>query len=51
MGVKVSGTIGILKVAVEEGEISIDKADVVLCKMIEGGYRSPIQSIREVIED
>lgn len=48
-GGKISGTIGILKVAVEEGKISINSADVVLSKMIQGGYRSPIQSIKEVL--
>lgn len=47
--VKISGTIGILKVAVEEYKISINEADVVLRKMIQGGYRSPIRSIKEVL--
>jgi len=50
MGVKISGTIGVLKVAVEEGRISVEEADEVLHRMVKGGYRSPIRSIREVLE-
>ncbi|HDH99877.1 MAG: DUF3368 domain-containing protein [Candidatus Latescibacterota bacterium] len=49
-GVKVSGTIGILKVAVEEGKLSIDEANVVLDRMIRGGYRSPVRAIEEVLQ-
>lgn len=50
-GVVISGTLGILKVAVEESELTVDEADEVLSRMIRGGYRSPIQSIKEVLKE
>jgi len=49
-GLSVSGTLGTLKLAVEEGMIAIEEADEVLGEMIRGGYRSPIQSIKELFE-
>ena len=49
-GVEISGTLGILKVALEEGKTSSNEADEVLQEMIRGGYRSPIQSIEELLE-
>jgi len=49
-GLEVSGTLGTLKLAVEEGMISIEEADKVLGEMIRGGYRSPIQSMKELFE-
>ena len=49
-GLSVSGTLGTLKLAVEEGLISIKEADQVLGEMIHGGYRSPIQSVKELFE-
>lgn len=49
-GVEISGTLGILKVAVEEGKLSTKEADEVLQEMIRGGYRSPIQSVKELLE-
>ena len=39
-----------LKLAVEEGMISIEEADKVLGEMIRRGYRSPIQSMKELFE-
>ena len=48
-GVEISGTLGILKVAVEEGKLSTKEADEVLQEMIRGGYRSPIQSVKELL--
>ena len=50
-GVKVSGTLGILELLVEEQKLSMEGADVILSKMIQGGYRSPIQSLRELFEE
>jgi predicted nucleic acid-binding protein len=47
--VKVSGTLGILELLVEEGKLSIGEADAVLSRMIQGGYRSPIQSLKELL--
>jgi predicted nucleic acid-binding protein len=51
-GLGVSGTLGLgtLKLAVEAGMISIEEADKVLGEMIRGGYRSPIQSMKELFE-
>ena len=48
-GVKISGTLGLLELLVEERKLSIEEADGVLSKMIQGGYRSPIQSLRELL--
>jgi len=48
-GVKISGTLGMLELFVEEGKLSIGEADAVLSRMIQGGYRSPIQSIEELL--
>jgi predicted nucleic acid-binding protein len=47
-GIKVSGTLGILKVAIEEKMILIDEANLILSKMIEKGYRSPVKSMNDV---
>ena len=49
-GLSVSGTLGTLKLAIEEGMISIEDADKILGEMIRGGYRSPIQSMKELFE-
>jgi len=49
-GLSVSGTLGTLKLAVEEGMIAIEEADKVLGEMIRGDYRSPIQSMKELLE-
>jgi hypothetical protein len=48
-GVKISGTLGMLELLVEEGKLSIGGADEILSKMIQGGYRSPIQSLKELL--
>jgi len=50
-GVKISGTLGMLGLAVEEGKLSIGEADGVLSKMIQGGYHSPIQSLKELLKE
>jgi predicted nucleic acid-binding protein len=47
--VEISGTLGLLKLAVEEGTLSIGEADEVLNRMIDGGYYSPIRSIDELL--
>jgi len=49
--VKISGTLGMLELLVEEGKLSIGDADAVLSRMIQGGYRSPIQSLKELLEE
>lgn len=48
---EISGTLGMLKLAVEEAELSIGEADEVLNQMIDGGYHSPIRSIEELLGD
>jgi len=50
-GVGISGTLGMLELLVEEGRLPIGEADAVLSRMIEDGYRSPIQSLRELLEE
>lgn len=50
-GVKISGTLGMLGLAVGEEKLSIGEADEVLSKMIQGGYHSPIQSLRELLKE
>lgn len=47
-GVAVSGTIGVLRMAVEKNIVQPSEADKVLRQMIMRGYRSPIQSLREL---
>ena len=49
-GIGVSGTLGTLKLAVEEGIISVENADNILGEMIRGGYRCPIKSVNELLE-
>jgi predicted nucleic acid-binding protein len=48
MGVKVTGTLGILVVAVERKVILIDEANRLLARMIEYGYRSPIDQLNKL---
>ena len=50
-GVKISGTLGIIGLLIEEGELSIREGDEILSKMIQGGYHSPIQSLKELFEE
>ena len=45
MGVKVTGTLGILIVAVERKIIPINDANHLLAQMIKYGYRSPIDNL------
>jgi predicted nucleic acid-binding protein len=48
MGVIVSGTLGILVVAVERKIIPIGEANQLLAQMIEYGYRSPVDNLRSL---
>lgn len=48
--VEISGTLGILQIAIEEGKLLVEEADEVLQEMIKGGYRSPIHSMKELGE-
>ncbi len=49
MKIPVTGTIGILKASVLDGEIPLDRADDILQKMIETGFYSPIRGIADII--
>ncbi|MCX6564144.1 MAG: DUF3368 domain-containing protein [Candidatus Aminicenantes bacterium] len=47
-GVKLTGTLGILKKAVKTKVISEKEADAILMKMTAAGFYSPIKSIKEM---
>jgi hypothetical protein len=49
MKIPVTGTIGILKTSVLDGEIPLDRTDNVLQKMIETGFYSPIRGIADIM--
>ncbi len=50
-GVEVSGTLGVLKLALDEKKLSLEEADQVLQGMIETGYHTPIQSLKELLDE
>jgi predicted nucleic acid-binding protein len=47
-GIRVSGTVGILSALVSQGEISLEQADALLADMREHGYRSPVESLKDL---
>lgn len=48
LGVRLSGTIGVLKTLVDEEKVSLEEADEALQQMMAMGYRSPIRSLSEL---
>jgi predicted nucleic acid-binding protein len=50
VGVNVTGTIGVLLIAIEQGQFSHQTADSLLGGMIANGYFSPVQSLAELLE-
>lgn len=50
INVDLSGTIGVLVLAVKQKVISVDESDYLLKEMIRGNYRSPVSSISEFIK-
>jgi len=48
MKISFTGTVGILKASVVEGQISLSTADDRLRKMVEAGFYSPIRSISDI---
>lgn len=48
LGIKLTGTLGILKKAARRKLISLENADLILKRMIEYGFRSPIRSLKEI---
>lgn len=49
MQIPISGTLGLLRYLVELEDLSLSVADQLLHTMIEFGYRSPIESISELL--
>ncbi len=47
-GLRISGTIGILVRCVDKDIISFSESNVILTKMIEKGYRSPVNNLEEL---
>jgi predicted nucleic acid-binding protein len=50
LGVRVTGTLGILVLAVEQHELTLDQANELLSRMVAAGYRSPVASLDALIE-
>jgi predicted nucleic acid-binding protein len=50
LGIKLTGTLGILKKAIKRKIINLKKADLILRAMIEHGFRSPVKSLKEITE-
>jgi predicted nucleic acid-binding protein len=48
LGVKLTGTLGILKRAVRDHVVRLKDGDRILAEMKTGGYYSPIRSLREI---
>lgn len=46
--VTLSGTVGILRLLVAEGHVSVAEGDKKLSEMIRYGYHSPVRSLREI---
>lgn len=49
LGIKLTGTLGILKRAIKMRIINIKKADLILKSMVEHGFHSPVKSLKEII--
>jgi predicted nucleic acid-binding protein len=49
LGVKVTGTLGILVVAVERKIIVLDEANRYLAQMIQNGYRYPVKDLSSLL--
>jgi len=47
--ISVTGTVGILKASVLDGQILLDRADDILQKMIAAGFYSPIRNIADIV--
>jgi hypothetical protein len=48
MKIHFTGTVGILKASLMDGQLSLSQADDILCKMIEAGFYSPIRSLADI---
>ncbi len=50
MEISISGTLGILRSLVDDGQLDLRAANKLLTAMIEKGYRSPVRSLQELDE-
>ena len=50
-GVEVSGSVGILLLATESGLLAPQEADQLLARMIHLGYRSPVDTVSELLPE
>jgi predicted nucleic acid-binding protein len=50
LNLRISGTLGALVRLVRQEILSLPQADVLLAEMMARGYRSPVRSLREVLE-
>lgn len=48
LGIRVSGTLGTLTSLVWQNEMSLEQADALLAEMREHGYRSPVDSLKDL---
>jgi predicted nucleic acid-binding protein len=48
LGVKLTGTVGILRTAVRKRAIGLKEGDSILAKMIAHGFHSPVRSLKEI---
>jgi predicted nucleic acid-binding protein len=49
MNLQATGTIGILKASLLEGDITLAKADDILHRMIKSGFYSPVRNISDIV--
>jgi predicted nucleic acid-binding protein len=49
MKIPVTGTIGILKAALLDGDIDKPEADALLIRMVKAGFYSPVRSISDIV--
>jgi predicted nucleic acid-binding protein len=50
MEIPISGTLGVLVLLVDQGEIDLDEGDTILAKMVQHGYYAPIASLAMLIQ-
>ena len=51
LGVKISGTLGVMLSLVKRDYISMDEANFLLQEMVQGGYYSPVTSLDEILNN
>jgi len=48
---RITGTVGLLRAAVAQSQLTIEEGDRLLARMIDDGYWSPVQSLRERLQE